>query len=1055
MANTDDNKLILRRLNTDVHSPCYLLHIRDVNLLLDCCMDLSNLSYFLPKHQLMSPGCSDLPNMWSGHEEGGMFTKIDDMNYISTDFKFCMLKLSEMSSIFWETIDVILVSNTRSILGLPFLFENTNFRGKVFATEPVVKFGKILIDDLLCELDQLFESEVNSGYSDAKVNKPSNPIDYLLNSGEFNWTKFYTRESVVKALDKINLVAYHEPVDLFGLLTIKGLSAGYGIGSCNWIITSSTEKVAYISHTSLLYSHVLPFDDSTFEDTDVLIIGTVNMYASDQLEKTVEEFCHIVVQTLAHGGNVLVPSNPSGIIFDLLETAIQAKDNFNGTILPLFMHNRPSSGNNVDHIENTTNSTGSSSTAATTTSVGTVNSHSLQRIPSDSTTSTEIDLTCNRSSSITTTTATIAQTTVSSSSSSGLVARSPIFFISNQVHVSLAYSNAYGEWLNSVKESVLYNADAPFLFQSLLQCGKLVALKSLYDCSCSRKLLSDSSTVSRYSSHILTSPLLLGTGNSTSSSGGYFETTSGTNASNPISTSSDNLDSALLALNSSSTRNTSSNNPNISGGIWPNSPCLIFASHPSLRLGPSVHLTRVLAYGGLRSGGSSGRTSSPSHNSIILIESGDYVPSFEWNSKCLCSPEVHLRRIISPFLQPDKIPTNHVSFSHLSTPSLSLSDTATVYWLPMEARIGAQQINQLVKRCGEPRLALILPQEVYDRPFDWSNITTKPEQFITKIYGIPYGQQICINLPDTRLEQVRLSTKLIQNIKPICIKLQYDQLIGSNNPLDKNNSNNINNKENDTEKKTDIKSLQIDANQSNNKYDKIKRKLSTTGNNGTLNIADDNKEEREQKVSQSDDSEINEKKRKCIALVNGMLTTRDGKHWLIGKHEKLEPDIIRPVEDAIIRPMTPPTTTSTSVPATTTTATTSSLNNASDQSKDSTLKSNMLDSEKRILVSCCDESSRINPHELIRKLTERGVTGAYLADSCTARQVYSRFSVYNTNKQSGPIQNEDVILFPNPNTLICLHDHGSHIICMDESTRTAIRDTILLFVQQLDIYSVV
>ncbi|RTG86178.1 integrator complex subunit 9, partial [Schistosoma bovis] len=790
----------------------------------------------------VNPGCSDLPNMWSGHEEGGM-----------------------MSSIFWETIDVILVSNTRSILGLPFLFENTNFRGKVFATEPVVKFGKILIDDLLCELDQLFESEVNSGYSDAKVNKPSNPIDYLLNSGEFNWTKFYTRESVMKALDKIHLVAYHEPVDLFGLLTIKGLSAGYGIGSCNWIITSSTEK---------------------------------------------------------------------------------AKDNFNGTILPLFMHNRPSSGNNVDHIENTTNSTGSSSTAATTTSVGTMNSHSLQRIPSDSTTSTEIDLTCNRSSSIiTTTTATIAQTTVSSSSSSGLVARSPIFFISNQVHVSLAYSNAYGEWLNSVKESVLYNADAPFLFQSL------------------------------------------------------------------------------------------------------------------------------------------------------------------------------------------------------STPSLSLSDTATVYWLPMEARIGAQQINQLVKRCGEPRLALILPQEVYDRPFDWnikpiciklqydqligsnnpldknnsnndnnkendtekktdikslqidanqSNnkydtikrklsttgndgtlniaddnkeereqkvsqsddseinekkrkcialvngmLTTRDEQFITKIHGIPYGQQICINLPDTRLEQVRLSTKLIQNIKPICIKLQYDQLIGSNNPLDKNNSNNDNNKENDTEKKTDIKSLQIDANQSNNKYDTIKRKLSTTGNDGTLNIADDNKEEREQKVSQSDDSEISEKKRKCIALVNGMLTTRDGKHWLIGKHEKVEPDIIRPVEDAIIRPMTPPTTTSTSVPATITTATTSSLNNASDQSKDSTLKSNMLDSEKRILVSCCDESSRINPHELIRKLTERGVTGAYLADSCTARQVYSRFSVYNTNKQSGPIQNEDVILFV---PVVSLHNFGIYLnkllkSLMDESAK--------------------
>nr|AAW25264.1 SJCHGC04573 protein [Schistosoma japonicum] len=121
MSNTDDNKLMLRRLNTDVHSPCYLLHIRDVNLLLDCCMDLSNLSYFLPKHQLMSPGCSDLPDMWN--EKVGMLTKIGDMSYINTDFKFCMLKSSEMSSVFWETIDAILVSNTRSVLGLPFLFE--------------------------------------------------------------------------------------------------------------------------------------------------------------------------------------------------------------------------------------------------------------------------------------------------------------------------------------------------------------------------------------------------------------------------------------------------------------------------------------------------------------------------------------------------------------------------------------------------------------------------------------------------------------------------------------------------------------------------------------------------------------------------------------------------------------------------------------------------------------------------------------------------------------------------------------------------------------------
>ncbi|CAH8536692.1 unnamed protein product [Schistosoma turkestanicum] len=880
--------------------------------------------------------------------------------------------------------------------------------------------------------------------------------------------------------------------DLFGLLTIKGLSAGYGMGSCNWIITSSTEKVAYISHTSLLHSHVLPFDDSTFEDTDILIIGTINMYASNQLEKTVEEFCHIVVQTLARGGNVLVPSNPSGIIFDLLETAIHAKENFNGTILPLIiMHpHHTILENNSDHHENTTHGIGSSiSTTTTTTTTATSSSNpTLSRNSINATTPIEIDLTSDRGTPVpattnTTTTTTTntptiiaQQTTIGLSSSSSLstsnqVARSPVFFISNQVHVSLAYSNAYGEWLNSMKESVLYTADAPFPFQSLLQCGKLVALKSLHDSTFNKKFLSNSSslssTVGRYSSQLslITSPLLLvgTTGQSTTTStttttttgGGYFDTTSNNHTnhvSNSVtSTTAETFDTALFALNNnstsirhtgSSTSSSANHNHNVSGGIWPNSSCLIFASHPSLRLGPAVHLTRVLAHGGLRSGGSIGRTSNPSHNSIILIESGDYVPLFEYNSKCLCSPELHLRRIISPFLQPNQTFTNHpVSYSQLGTPSLSISDTATVYWLPMEARIGVQQIDQLVKRCGEPRLALILPQEIYDKSFDWLNIPSKLEPFNTKLHTLSYNQQLCIPLPETRLEQVYLSSKLIPTIKPICIKLQ-----SNNNNTTELNIENIDHKHS---------SHDVDSHQSINKYD-VKRKLSTPATSGTPDL---NKEHHEQKSLIQSDSEVNasHNKRKCIALINGILTTRDGKHWLTGKHEKLEPDIIQPVKDiTTIRPITPPITTNTSTPSTTSTiATTNTLDNTHDQSKDLVQKFNQFDSENRILV-CCDESSRINPNALIKKLTERGVTGAYLADSHTAHQVYSRFAVYNThNKRSSSIQNEEVILFPNPNTMICLHDHGSHIICMDESTRTAIRDTLLLFVQNIDTYSVV
>ncbi|CAH8601988.1 unnamed protein product [Heterobilharzia americana] len=763
------------------------------------------------------------------------------------------------------------------------------------------------------------------------------------------------------------------------------------------------------------------------------------MYANSQLEKAVEEFCHIVVQTLARGGNVLVPSNPCGIIFDLLETAIRAKDNFSGNILPLFPHDQPTvnKNNHINHNNNSNNDAGNPTNMVTTT----VNSQSNNKTTFNSATPSNMDsIVVNnyaqsaiRNSSI---------TSSGGSSSSGRVARSPVFILSNQVHVSLAYSNAYGEWLNAAKEAVLYTADSPFPFQSLLQSGELVALKSLYDSSSSKKLLSDSSS-GVYSSRILTSPLLLGPANS-SSSGGYFET-GGSNSSNPISTTAAaNLDPAILALTTSTVRDSSSNNHNVSGGIWPNSPCLIFASHPSLRLGPSVHLTRALAYGSLRSGN---RSSIPSHHSVILIESGDYVPSYECNSKLLCSPETHLRRVITPFLQSENISANRTTFSQSGTPALSISDTATVYWLPMEARIGVNQINQLVKRCGEPRLALILPQEVCDQPMILTNITATSEQLTTKIHGISYSQQLCLSLPDSRLQQVRVSSKLVSTIKPVYITLQSENFNSiTNSSVDKTS---------DNKKQVNSTQNEMDYHHSSGKSE-LKRKLSSTPPRTpppvVTSTSSDNMSKELSGVieKQSSDEAAGQDKRTCIALVNGLLTTRDGKHWLIGKEERLEPDSTQPVKD-FLRPSTPPP------PALSTMTTTTPNHSANGPAKDRNQKFNLntkVNIEHRVLVNCNSHSPRINPCELIQKLTERGVTGAYLADPLTARQMYARYAMYNS-KHCDSINNEDVILFPNPNTMICLTDHGSHIIAMDESTRTTIRDTILPFLQYLETRSTV
>lgn len=64
----------------------------------------------------------------------------------------------------------------------------------------------------------------------------------------------------------------------------------------------------------------------------------------------------------------------------------------------------------------------------------------------------------------------------------------------------------------------------------------------------------------------------------------------------------------------------------------------------------------------------------------------------------------------------------------------------------------------------------------------------------------------------------------------------------------------------------------------------------------------------------------------------------------------------------------------------------------------------------RIYVS---QTVRINPHRLIKELTERGVTGAYLADSQTATHMAQRFAMFDLDRDadSVTVDGDDFILF--------------------------------------------
>ena len=59
------------------------------------------------------------------------------------------LGLAETNLIPFSSIDVILISNCRSFLSLPYITETLGFQGLVYATDPTINYGRILLEEMI------------------------------------------------------------------------------------------------------------------------------------------------------------------------------------------------------------------------------------------------------------------------------------------------------------------------------------------------------------------------------------------------------------------------------------------------------------------------------------------------------------------------------------------------------------------------------------------------------------------------------------------------------------------------------------------------------------------------------------------------------------------------------------------------------------------------------------------------------------------------------------------------------------------------------------------
>ncbi|KAK2510877.1 Ints9 [Columba guinea] len=272
--------------------PCNVLKFKSTTIMLDCGLDMTSTLNFLPLPLVQSPRLSKLPG-WV-LKDGSTFLdkelkECSGHVFVDSVPEFC---LPETELLDLSTVDVILISNYHCMMALPYITEYTGFAGTVYATEPTVQIGRLLMEELVNSIERVPKAQSASMWKNKE--------------------------------------------ELFGAVQVTPLSSGYALGSSNWIIQSHYEKVSYVSGSSLLTTHPQPMDQASLKNSDVLILTGLTQIPTANPDGMVGEFCSNLAMTVRNGGNVLVPCYPSGVIYDLLECLYQYIDSAGLSNVPFY-----------------------------------------------------------------------------------------------------------------------------------------------------------------------------------------------------------------------------------------------------------------------------------------------------------------------------------------------------------------------------------------------------------------------------------------------------------------------------------------------------------------------------------------------------------------------------------------------------------------------------------------------------------------------------------------------------------------------------------------------
>ncbi|RUS21503.1 beta-lactamase-like protein [Endogone sp. FLAS-F59071] len=320
----------LQSLGYAFHSKnCFLLKLRQMSILFNCPLELNTFSATnttpaaFTEDDDLSIAPEDIYSfILSESLDGSSKAKSNPNIEAGQGLPTFIFRSPDFSLIDISTIDFVLITNHNHMLGLPFLTEYLGFKGKIFATEPVVEFGRQLMEELVHYFGSL-PSGKGRTYQD-KIFSPITHTSRELSSER--WRPIYNLKDVKLCIDKIQQVRYREQMVIYDTLKVAAYSAGYSLGSSNWQIEAGYEKIAFLSTSSKYESlHPSSFDDGVLKDADVVVVSDLRKSGEREgaandgmVEKMLNKVCGNVARTLQRSGNVLFPVSTTGIVFDLI-----------------------------------------------------------------------------------------------------------------------------------------------------------------------------------------------------------------------------------------------------------------------------------------------------------------------------------------------------------------------------------------------------------------------------------------------------------------------------------------------------------------------------------------------------------------------------------------------------------------------------------------------------------------------------------------------------------------------------------------------------------------